>query len=157
LKIKNINFNKEKPSKTVLWEAPSSSLTKQIQTQSNMLDGAHGILWKSRGKWLRNTKGIGTPQENLQNQLTWTLVGTQRLNNQPKIIQGLEIGLSHICNTCGAWSSCRFPNNWSDILFWLCCLTLYPVPLTRLSFLVSVGKHVPTPAVNWGVSIYFLQ
>jgi hypothetical protein len=31
-------------------------------------------------------KGIGTPQENQQNQLTWTLGGSQRLNHQPKNI-----------------------------------------------------------------------
>jgi hypothetical protein len=34
---------------------------------------------------------IGTPQEDQQSQLTWTLGGSQRLSYQPKSIYGLDL------------------------------------------------------------------
>ena len=34
---------------------------------------------------------MGTLQEDQQNQLTWTLGGSQRLNHQPKCIRGLDV------------------------------------------------------------------
>ena len=39
-------------------------------------------------------KGIGTSLENQQNQLTWTLGVSQRLNHQPKNMSWLNLGLA---------------------------------------------------------------
>ena len=36
-------------------------------------------------------KGIGTLQEDQQSQLTWTSAGSQRVNNQPKNTQVLDL------------------------------------------------------------------
>jgi hypothetical protein len=47
------------------------------------------------GEELRALKGIGTPWEVQQSQLTWTLEGFQRLNHQPKSIYGLDLGPLH--------------------------------------------------------------
>ena len=44
------------------------------------------------GEGLRNLEGIGTLQEDQQSQLTWTLGGFQRLNLEPKSINGLGVG-----------------------------------------------------------------
>jgi hypothetical protein len=42
-------------------------------------------------------KGIGTPQEDQQIQLTWTLGGSLSLSHQPKNIHRLDLGLpTHI-------------------------------------------------------------
>ena len=50
---------------------------------------------------LRDLKRTGTPQEDQQSQLTWTLRGSQRLNHQPKSMHGLDQGpLAHIYQTC---------------------------------------------------------
>jgi hypothetical protein len=45
------------------------------ETQKKALSGAWGILWKSEGG-LKETKWSNTPQENLQNQLTWAYKGS---------------------------------------------------------------------------------
>ena len=42
------------------------------------------------GEGLRALKGIGTPQEDQQNQLTWTLDSSQKLNHQPKSMYELD-------------------------------------------------------------------
>jgi hypothetical protein len=48
---------------------------------------------------LRAMKGIGTPQEDQQSPLTWTLGGSQRLNHQPKNIFGLDLAPNtNICS-----------------------------------------------------------
>ena len=39
---------------------------------------------------LKALKGMGTPQEDQQSQLTWISGSSQRLSHHPKIIQGLE-------------------------------------------------------------------
>ena len=39
---------------------------------------------------LKGLKGMGTPQEDQQSQLTWTPGSSQRLSHQTKSIQGLE-------------------------------------------------------------------
>jgi hypothetical protein len=41
---------------------------------------------------MRALKAIGTPQEDQQSPLTWTLGGSQRLNHQPKSKHGLHLG-----------------------------------------------------------------
>lgn len=44
------------------------------------------------GEELRDSKMIGTPQEDQQSQLTWTVGGFQRLNHQLKSEHGLDLG-----------------------------------------------------------------
>ena len=43
------------------------------------------------GEGLRDPEGIASPQEDQQNQLTWTFGGSQRLNHQPKSIHRLDL------------------------------------------------------------------
>ena len=43
------------------------------------------------GEGLKDSKRTGTPQEDQQSQLTWTLGGSQRLNHQRKYIHGLDL------------------------------------------------------------------
>lgn len=73
------------------------------------------------GKRLKGLKGMGTPHEGQQSQLTWTPGSSQSLNHQPKSIHGLDRGPGHICSRQAAQSS------------WLPCL-------------VSVGQDVPNLA-----------
>jgi hypothetical protein len=41
---------------------------------------------------LRDPEGKGTPQEDQENQLTWTIVGSWRLSHQTKSKNGLDLG-----------------------------------------------------------------
>ena len=50
-----------------------------------------GSLIKELGKGLRDPKRTGTPQEDQQSKLTWTLGGSQRMNHQPKSMHGLDL------------------------------------------------------------------
>ena len=59
-----------------------------------------GNLMEELGEGLRDLEWIGTPQEDQQNQLTWTFVGSQRLNHQLKSIHGLDLSPMHICSRC---------------------------------------------------------
>ena len=61
-------------------------MERDAETHTQTLDGAGGVLQKL-GESLRGLKRTGTPQEEQQSQLTWTLGGSQRLNHQPKSIQ----------------------------------------------------------------------
>jgi hypothetical protein len=58
------------------------------------------------GEESRAPKGIETPQEDKQHQLTWILGGSDRLNHQAKSIHRLDLGPLYICNICVIWSSC---------------------------------------------------
>ena len=62
---------------------------------------------------LKGLKGMGTPQEDQQSQLTWTPGSSQRLSHQPKSIYKMGIGAWHVCSRNGTQSPCGFPNNWS--------------------------------------------
>ena len=42
-------------------------------------------------KGLKKLERSGTPQGNLQNPLTWTHKGSQRLNHQPEIMHGIDL------------------------------------------------------------------
>jgi hypothetical protein len=46
------------------------------ETHSQVVDGTWRFLWKNR-KDCRAPKGTGTPQEDQQSQLTWTLEALQ--------------------------------------------------------------------------------
>ena len=61
------------------------------------------------GEGLGDLEGLGTPQEDQQNQLIRALGGSHRLNHQPKNIHALDLGSLHICSRCAAWSSSRSP------------------------------------------------
>jgi hypothetical protein len=47
---------------------------------------------------LRTPKGIRIPWEDQQNQLTWTLGSSQKLNHQPKNIHRLDLGCLHLAH-----------------------------------------------------------
>ena len=53
-------------------------------------------LMKELGEGLKALKGIGTPQEDQQCQLTWTPGSCQRLSHQLKSEHGLDAGPWHI-------------------------------------------------------------
>jgi hypothetical protein len=74
---------------------------------------------------------IQTPQEDQQNQLYWALGGFQRLNHQPKSIQGWTYAL-HKCSRGVVCSSCGFHKNLSRDILSLCYLPVDPVLLTEL-------------------------
>jgi hypothetical protein len=74
---------------------------------------------------------------------------SQRLNDQPKSMYGLDLGPLHLCSRCAAWFSCWSPNNWRRGCLWLCGLPLDPLLLAGLSCLASVGEEVLSPALTW--------
>jgi hypothetical protein len=73
-------------------------------------------LIQELGAGLKVLKGIGTPQEDQQNQLTWTSGSSQRLSQQQKNTQGLDLGPWHICSRHAAWSPCDLPETWVETL-----------------------------------------
>ena len=87
-----------------------------MQRLSQILDPAQG-LWKNWGKDRGTWRGYGLSIKTKKSQLTWTLGGSQILN-QLKSIKVLGLGPLH---RCAAWSSSRCTNNWSGRL-----LTLLP-------------------------------
>jgi hypothetical protein len=62
---------------------------------------------------IEDLKGIGTPPECQERQLTWTLGDAKRLNHQPKRIYRLDLRPLHICRRDAAHSSLGYPNNLS--------------------------------------------
>ena len=72
------------------------------EIHSQILSGAWSILWEG----LKESEGSRTPQECLQEQLTWAHRGLSRLNCQPESMLGMDLGPQHICNMCAAVSSC---------------------------------------------------
>ena len=54
------------------------------------------------GEGSKVLKVIGTPLENQQIQLTYTLEGSQRPSQEPKSIQELDSSLQHIYSICAA-------------------------------------------------------
>lgn len=54
-----------------------------------------------------------TLQEDLRNQLTWALGGSQRMKHQPRSMQGLDLGPLHICTLL---SSCGSLSNWNGVV-----------------------------------------
>jgi hypothetical protein len=97
--------------------------------QPNIRQRAQREEWQgwSGGKGMREPERSRTPQENLQNQLTWAHGGSQRLSHQPKSMHGLDLGPLHIWNRCAAVSD-------SVACLWI------PFPLTGLPYLASVGE-----------------
>jgi hypothetical protein len=56
---------------------------------------------------MRESEGSRTLEGDLQSELTWAHWDSQRLNHQPKSMQGL-----YICGRVAACSSCGSPKNW---------------------------------------------
>lgn len=54
------------------------------------------------------------------------------MSHQPKNLQGLDLGLTHICSGVAACPLCRFSINWRRSCLWLCCLPMVPLPLPGL-------------------------
>jgi hypothetical protein len=96
---------------------------------------------------MRELKRTQTPQEEYQSQLIWTLGVFQKLNHQPKSKHGLDLGYLHICSRSAARSSCGCPNDCSRVYPWICFLSMYPVPLSELICLASVGEGIPSSTV----------
>ena len=71
-----------------------------------------GTLMEKLGKVLSTLKGIGTPQEDQQCQLTWIPESSQRLSNQLNNINELEQGPQHIWSRHAAQYPYGSPNNW---------------------------------------------
>ena len=70
--------------RSLAWLSSESS-TQQLseinaETHSQTLDKSLGNLVEELGEGLRDLKEIGTPQEDQQNQLMWTVGASQRLN-----------------------------------------------------------------------------
>jgi hypothetical protein len=90
------------------------------ETHSQTVNEAWAFLGHNR------RRGIATPQEDQQSQITRTLRCSQRLNQQSKIIHVLDLDpLPHICSICAAQTSCWSPNNWNRRL------SLRTLPLCR--------------------------
>ena len=85
--------------------------------------------------------------------LTWILKGSQRLNHQLKSIHGLDLDFLHICSRYTACSSCKYPNNWSRYILWLCSLPVDPITLTGMPCLAPVVEDAPSPVVTWAARI----
>jgi hypothetical protein len=67
-----------------------------------------------------------TPQENLQNQLTWVHRGSQTLTCQPESMHGMDLGPLHIGNNCAAGTLLLYVTSNSRIRG---CLGLHCLPL----------------------------
>ena len=91
---------REVPNITVFWEDLPSSWPKQIQRHTANIRWSSKSLVENLGEQLRNLEQIGTPQEDQQSQLTWTLGGLQKLSHQSKSICCLELTPPP---TCSAW------------------------------------------------------
>jgi hypothetical protein len=74
-----------------------------------------GSLVEEWGIELSKSEGSRTPQdlESTHLEPRGQGGGSQRLNYQPKSMQGVDLGPLHICSKYAAWSSCGSSNNWS--------------------------------------------
>ena len=94
-------------------------------------------------------------QEDLQSQLPWTDVGSQRLNHQPESILGLDLEPLHTCIRCAVCRHEVSPNNWSWGCLWLSSLPLDTLPLGELPCLASVWEDVLSHALPlWACFLY---
>ena len=87
---------------------------------------------------LNQPEGSRTPQEDLQNQLTWAHGGSQRLNHLKRSRPPI------LWSRYAAWSSRGSPNKWSPC----CSQPLDPLSLTGLPGWASVGEDSIISEVN---------
>ena len=85
-------------SMVVLWEAPMSSRLRPMKTPQSNIGWSLGTLMVDL--WV--PKGIRTTKEEQRSQLTWTLGGSQRLNNQQSSIHRQDLSPPHMCSKCAA-------------------------------------------------------
>ena len=57
-----------------------------------------GTLMGELGEGLKELKGMATPLEDQQYQITWTSGSSQRLSHKPKSIHRLVLGPQSICS-----------------------------------------------------------
>jgi hypothetical protein len=77
------------------------------------------------------------------------LKGLPETEAPTKLHAWVELVLLNIQNRYAAWSSCGIPNNRSRACLWLYDLPLDPSPQTRLPYLSSIGKDLPSPTATW--------
>lgn len=82
-----------------------------------------------------------------QSQLTWTPVGSQKLNHKQRAYRSWTYPTStlHMCSRCATWFShgegAWFQTTGEGASLKNCCLSVESFPLTLLSFLASVGEE----------------
>lgn len=84
-------------------------------------------LWNSTEEGeegLQESEVSGIPQENLQNQQTWTHRGTLTLNQQSGSLHGSNTDLLYICYSYVAWCFCGTPTEKVELVsdaLWIPC------------------------------------
>jgi hypothetical protein len=122
----------------------SADADTHMQRSGNLLEEGEEVL--------KDPERSRTLHKNLQNQVTWNHRGPQRLNQQSKSMQGMDLGLINMCSRCLAWLLCGNCNSRSRACFWLCCKLKdrNPCPITGLPCLASVGESAPSStAICW--------
>ena len=121
-------------------------LETDVETHSQTLGRAWGILRKRGRNDLQEPERSSTETRNLQNQLTRAHRDSQSLSHQPESMHGTDLSPLHICNSCVAWFSYGTPiiRVWegSRGCLWLCCLLLLP-------HLASEGEDVCSFTTTW--------
>ena len=80
---------RQEPSTTFTREVShSNGMERDVKAHSQTLGKAWGTRWKRREEGLKEPEGSRTPQENLQNQLTWAHRGSEKPNCQPEGVMG---------------------------------------------------------------------
>jgi hypothetical protein len=134
------------PSITVslLREVSSSCGLRQRPTAKHQAE-----LGKSCGKVVGRTEQAGGVQittEDLRSQLTRDHEGSQRVDNQPRSMQELDLDPLSICSKCAASSSCKkWGVGWGVVSISVACHWI-PSPMPGLPGWASVEEDTPSPA-----------
>lgn len=129
---------RQEPSITVFWETSSTADGTDAETQSQTIEAALVVLWKS------GTQNWAIPQD-LQRQLTGVLGAYRDWTTKHSVCRA-DLGAIHISSRCADWSSCESPNNWSRGCLWLSCHRTRPLPLAGLPGDTSMGTDELSPA-----------
>jgi hypothetical protein len=89
-----------------LWEAPHSSWLRQIQTPTAKQWMELGDSYGWTGGRTAGLKGVGTPQEEQQSQLTWILGALRVWTTTQRTYTGWTQAFPYMCTRCAAWLSC---------------------------------------------------
>ena len=95
-------------------EASSIKWWQQMQRSSAKHRQSSGNPAKERKKGVKEPAGSRTPQENPQNQQTWTHGCSLRLNHQSGSLHWSNLGPLHICYSCVTWCFCGTRNRGSE-------------------------------------------
>ena len=141
----------DRSQRLLFWEASSSIGWKQMYapTPNDQKEFGESCGRVAEGHWTQRSavlfEGSGTPQENLQNQLTWAHEGSQRLNHPWKSMHGLHIDILPLRSRCAAWSSYGFSKNWSEDCYTLLdAFGFLSVSRAALSGLSGRGTKIST-------------